>query len=32
VLFEVSKGLKEGMSGIDTRTLAELDKMQVRDS
>src|SRR5450756_1711487 len=32
VLFEVSKGLKEGMSGIDARTLVELDKMQVRDS
>ena len=32
VLFEVSKGLKEGMSGIDARTLAELDKMQVRDN
>src|SRR5450759_4322882 len=32
VLFEVSKGLKEGMSGIDARTLVELDKMQVRDN
>jgi pyridoxal 5'-phosphate synthase pdxS subunit len=32
VLFEVSRGLKEGMSGIDARTLVELDKMQVRDS
>ena len=32
VLFEVSKGLKEGMSGIDARTLIELDKMQVRDN
>ncbi len=32
VLFEVSRGLKEGMSGIDARTLVELDKMQVRDN
>ncbi len=32
VVTEVSKGLKEGMSGIDARTLAELDKMQVRDN
>jgi pyridoxal 5'-phosphate synthase pdxS subunit len=32
VLVEVSKGLQEGMPGIDTRTLGELDKMQVRDS
>jgi hypothetical protein len=24
--------LKEGMSGIDARTLVELDKMQVRDN
>lgn len=32
VLAEVSKGLKEGMPGIDARTLVEVDKMQVRDS
>ena len=32
VLFEVSKGLKAGMPGIDARTLVELDKMQVRDN
>lgn len=32
VLVEVSKGLKEGMSGIDSRTLGEIDKMQVRDN
>jgi len=32
VLVDVSKGLQEGMSGIDARTLAELDKMQVRDN
>jgi len=32
ILVEVSKGLKEGMSGIDSRTLEEIDKMQVRDN
>lgn len=31
-LVEASRGLQEGMSGIDARTLAELDKMQVRDN
>ena len=32
VLVEASRGLQEGMPGIDARTLAELDKMQVRDN
>jgi pyridoxal 5'-phosphate synthase pdxS subunit len=32
VLADVSSGLKEGMTGTDTRTLGDIDRMQVRDS